>query len=271
MQRSRPPLRLHDSPLLLTLAQVRISPVLQMPTFIPEIQEKLRNAGYPRFSESLMQEILLGPGVSASPSQVRTKWTFTDRDATKAVVIAPDFVTLETVVYDTFDVFSDELRSVLALVGDVAEIELAERLGLRYLDCIRPVGEDRLVDAYLAPGLSGVNLESVGARADRSIFVAQGTTASGQYILRLTRGSGPVALPADLNPADVTITPPEGDGEYALLDVDHFSAFTREYRPEVLAGVFWELHDVCEGIFRAAVTPHALECWGVEVLEGAKG
>jgi uncharacterized protein (TIGR04255 family) len=266
MQRSRPPLKLHDGPLVLALAQVRIAAVLQMQTFIPEIQERLRNAGYPRYSESQMQEIVLGPAAAATTGAVMTKWTFADKDGTKAVVIAPDFVTFEAANYDTFESFSEELGSVLSLVGEVAKIALAERLGLRYVDCIRAGDDDRIED-YVVPGLAGIELSPVGAQRSRSVFVVQGTTASGQYIVRFSRNSGAFALPADLQPADVTINPPDGAGEYALLDVDHFSTQTREYRPEVLLDLFWQLHDVSEGIFREAVTSHALRAWKMEELE----
>lgn len=238
-----------------------------METFIPEIQEKLRKAGYPRFGEALLQEILLGPGASAMPSQVRTKWTFANRDSTMTVVIAPDFILLETAKYETFEVFTEELRSVLALVGDVAHVELAERLGLRYLDYIRPATGDRVED-YLAAGLAGIDLHQVGVGDTRSVFVSYGTTAGGQAILRLTRSPSPFAMPPDLNPADVTIDPPAPDGEYALLDVDSASTITRDYSPDVIVDIFWELHDVIEGIFRAAVTPHALQTWRAEELTG---
>ena len=134
------------------------------------------------------------------------------------------------------------------------------------MDCIRPRGDDRIED-YVVPGLAGVDLSALGADRRRSVFVVQGATATGQYIVRFSRTSGAFALPADLQPADVTIADTDPDGEYALLDVDHFSAQTREYLPEVLLDVFWQLHDVSEGIFREAVTPHALKAWKMEELE----
>ena len=267
MQRSRSPLKLHDSPLVLALAQVRLSPVLKMQTFIPEMQERLRNAGYPRYVEAQMQQIMLGPMPTAVPGPATTKWVFSDRDGSKAVVVAPDFVTFEVSRYDTFDAFSEELRSVLSLVGEVTNVALAERLGLRYLDHIR-AGSDDTIEDYVAPGLAGVDLASAGAERTRSVYLVQGTTASGQYVVRLNRNTGPFVLPADLQPPDVTIAPPEGSDEYAVLDVDHFSAVTREYQPDVLIDVFWQLHDVCEGIFREAVTPYALKVWRAEDLEG---
>lgn len=239
-----------------------------MQTFIPQIQERLRNAGYPRYSEAQIQEIVLGPAMAASPGTAMTKWAFADKDGTKAVVIAPEFVTFEVANYDTFDAFSQELGSILELVGEVANVALAERVGLRYVDHIRASAGDRIED-YVVPGLAGIDLAPVDAQRSRSVFVVQATTPSGQCIVRFTRSAGAFALPADLQPADVSIAPREGDGEYALLDVDHFSTQTREYRPGVLLDVFWQLHDVSEGIFREAVTPHALRAWKMEELEGA--
>ncbi len=239
-----------------------------MQTLIPQIQERLRNAGYPRYSEAQIQEIVLGPAIAASPGPAMTKWTFTDKDGTKAVVVAPDFVTFEVTNYDTFDAFSQELGSILELVGEISNVALAERVGLRYVDHIRASADDRIED-YVVPGLAGIDLGPLDAQRSRSAFVVQGTTPSGQYIVRFTRSTGAFALPADLQPADVYIAPQEAVGEYALLDVDHFSAQTREYLPGVLLDVFWQLHDVSEGIFREAVTPHALRAWKMEEREGA--
>jgi len=267
MHRSRPALKLSRGPLALVLAQVRISPVLQMQTFIPQIQERLRNAAYPRYSEARLQEILFGPGAPASSGPTMTKWTFTDKEATKAVVIAPDFVTFEATTYESFDAFSKELRSLLGLLGEITEVALAERVGLRFVNHIRSTGDDR-IEEYVAPGLSGIDFGQIGAERTGSVFVDQGTTAGGQYTVRFSRSSGPFTLPADLLPADVRIDALDEGGEYAVLDVDHFSTRTREYNPDVLGDVFWELHDVSEGIFREAVTPHALQVWGArEVRE----
>ena len=120
MRRNRQALLLKNSPLILALAQVRISPVLQMKQFVPEIQERLRKSGYPRYAESQTQEIVLA-GISEPKLNVSTstKWVFADRELRSAVVGAQEFVTLETAAYGTFDAFIDRMADGLRIVGEV--------------------------------------------------------------------------------------------------------------------------------------------------------
>lgn len=232
-----------------------------MRAYIPEIQERLRRIGYPRYSESQTQEIVLGPS-SAPTVNLQSKWLFGDRDLKTAVVVAADFITLETAEYDTFDVFVDRMHTILGVVGEIAQIDLTERLGLRYLDYIRPLSADRVAD-YLSPGLVGIapmdGLENLTSR-----YLAQGASEVGRFVVRLTRSTGSFELPPDLQPPDVDLSGvPSGD-EWALLDLDHFSVAPRDYRPDVIAEGLWDLHDVVDGLFRDAVTPHAFEAWGAE-------
>ncbi len=267
MRRTRPPLLLRHSPLVLVLAQVRISPVLQMKTYVPAIQERLRKAGYPRFAETQIQEIVLFPGPGGTPAvNTQSKWLFHDRENKSAVVVSPDFIALETVAYDTFDAFSARLVDVLEVVREVAQVELAERLGLRYVDHIRPLGSDRL-DDYLNAGVVGLG-DIQGATAAEARFLATGTSDFGQFVFRLSRSAGKFALPPDLQPQDLQPDVSQESGDHAVLDVDHFSVAPREFSPGALIDGLWDLHDVVEGLFRTATTPHAMRMWGAEEREG---
>jgi uncharacterized protein (TIGR04255 family) len=267
VRRTRPPLRLLRSPLVLVLAQVRFASVLQMATYVPAIQERLRKAGYPRFSETLLQEFLLGPTPNSAPSMsTRNKWVFADRDTQTAVALTTDFVAFETVAYDTFDRFVEAMGAVLEIVGSEANIELSERVGLRYIDLVRPLPGDRLND-YLAPGLAG--LEPLPeAEASQTRMLMHGASQHGQFIVRLTKGTGAASLPPDLQPSDLLVVLPGADGEYALLDIDHGSAGTRGYDVDSIMDDLWGLHDLVDGLFRSAATPHARLQWGAQPVEG---
>jgi uncharacterized protein (TIGR04255 family) len=232
-----------------------------MRTYIPDIQERLRKNGYPRFQEAQMQQILLGSG-SAPTVNLQSKWIFGDRDLKTTVVIAADSVTLETAEYDTFDVFADRMRRVLEVVGEIVAVDLAERLGLRYLDYIRPRAGDRVAD-YLSPGLAGIVAKDE-FRNLTSRYLAQGASDVGRFLVRLTRSAGPFELPPDLQPADVDLSDLPDAEEWALLDVDHFSTASLQYRPDAIVEALWDLHDVVDGLFRDSVTPHAFEAWAAE-------
>lgn len=267
MRRNRQALLLKNSPLILALAQVRISPVLQMKQFVPEIQERLRKSGYPRYAESQTQEIVLA-GISEPKLNVSTstKWVFADRELRSAVVVAPEFVTLETAAYGTFDAFIDRMADALRIVGEVAQVELAERLGLRYLDYVTPKPTDQMAD-YLSPGLLGMAGVD-GLRAVRSQYVARGQSDLGQMLVRVTRGTGAFMLPPDLQPLDVALGPVPDHDDWALLDFDHFAETPRAYSVDAIADALWDLHDLVDALFRDAATPHAFTAWGAEEVTG---
>jgi uncharacterized protein (TIGR04255 family) len=238
-----------------------------MATYVPGIQERLRKAGYPRFSETLLQEFLLGPTPNSAPSMsTRNKWVFADRDTQTAVALTTDFVAFETVGYDTFDRFVEAMGAVLDIVGSEANIELSERVGLRYVDLVRPLPGDRLSD-YLAPGLAGLEPlpETVSSQTR---LLMHGASQHGQFIFRLTKGTGAASLPPDLQPSDLLVDLPGADGEYGLLDIDHSSAGTRGYDVDSITDDLWDLHDLVDGLFRSAATPHALLQWGAQPVEG---
>jgi uncharacterized protein (TIGR04255 family) len=261
MNRSRPALLLKNSPLLLTLAQVRISPVLQMRSFVPEIQERLRKSGYPRYAESQTQEIVLTGGPEPKVN-LSSKWVFGDRDLRSAVVVAPEFVALETVAYETFDAFVERMANALRVVGEVVQVDLAERLGLRYLDYVRPLGNDTMAE-YLSPGLLGIGgVEGLGEV--RSQYLAQGQSDLGRMMVRVTRGAGPFRLPPDLQPLDLALENVPDCDDWALLDFDHFSEMPRPYNVDAIADALWGLHDLVDATFRNAATAHAFAAWGAE-------
>jgi len=238
-----------------------------MGTYVPAIQERLRKAGYPRYSETLLQEFILGPTPNAAPSMsTRTKWVFADRDGRTAVALTTDFVAFETTVYDTFDRFVEAMGAVLEIVGSEANIELSERVGLRYLDLVRPTANDCLND-YLASGLAGIE-PLPEALSSQTRLLIHGASQHGQFIFRLAKGTGAAALPPDLQPSDLPIEISGDDGEYALLDVDHGSAGTRGYDVDAITDELWGLHNLVDGLFRSAVTQHALDQWGAQPVEG---
>jgi len=263
VRRTLPALRLERSPLALGLVEVRISPVLLMADYIPAIQERLRKVGYPRYSVSQVQTLLLAPMQPNVAPEVEsaTRWLFLDEARRTAAVVSPTGVVLETSSYATFDDFVERLGIVIDVVGAEAEIAFSERLGLRYVDVVRPL-EGEAVSEYLVPGLHGVPEDAFGGRTALARSEVRAETEYGNLVIRTTRSIGQTPRPPDLQPGDVE-TPAflDGDGEVAVLDFDHFSTVNRDFASDVLIDALWDLHDNIDRAFRSAVTPLALERW----------
>lgn len=263
MLRSRPALRLERNPLIIVLAQVRIPPILRVGEMIPAIQDAFRSLGYPRYGEAriLSATLLSGAGaIGGSQPSLASRYNFFDRDARRGVVLSPEFVTYQTTSYEGFERFTEEWAQVLDICRTHLGPAFAERLGLRYIDFIQPRSGEHL-ETWLKPGLHG--LAELELRNVQAQFEIRGLTPVGELVFRLARPRSGL-VPGDLQPFELQVVPQEEprDGEYAVLDFDHFSTNPRDFDTGQLIEAFWELHDIVDGAFRSAVTPEALAAWG---------
>jgi uncharacterized protein (TIGR04255 family) len=264
MKRSKLPLKLHKSPLVMVLAQVRTSPVAKMSDYAAEVQERVRRRGFPRFAESSVQELLLTPG---GPPQLRVhpRWEFQDKGQATGIILSQNGVVLHTRAYDTFDAFADHLALALEFVGEVVKPSLVERLGLRYVNLIRPQ-EGESWTSYVKHGLHGISDAAVGMRTSLHRSEIVGTTEVGQLVLRCFQASDGSFLPPDLVPSSldhssVLLRPEE---VVTLLDLDHYSEVAREYDAAQVVDYMWRLHDNLELSFRECITDLARKHWKAE-------
>jgi uncharacterized protein (TIGR04255 family) len=259
--RTLPPLRLRKSPLVLVLAQVKISTVLQMSEFLPKIQERLRRQDLPMFRASRTQEILLGPKPIL---QSHDRWLFSNKEMTQTVILAPDFIALSVSAYTVFEEFVKVLGEALRVVETETQVAFSDRLGLRYVDLIR-LAEGETFGEYLQPGLGGVSPAALGAKKVLQQVQIKAETEMGTVLVRLWQTEDGTFLPPDLPSEDVQFTKKPSPGELVtILDMDHFSAQQREFNPERLIEDVWRLHDGQDHAFRAIVTDTALTRWGAE-------
>lgn len=270
MRRTEPPIKLHKSPLVTVLAQVRTSPVAKMSDYAPEVQERLRRRGFPRFVESTVQEILLVPG---GPPQLRVhpRWEFQDKERTTGIILTQNGVVLHTRAYDTFDAFAKQLELALEVVGDVVKPSLVERLGLRYVDLIRTEDGESWTD-YVKDGLHGISDGSIGMRSSLHRSEIVGDTEVGQLVVRCFQVSDGSFLPADLitsslDHSTVKLRPEE---VVTLLDLDHYAESAREFDAEQVIECMWRLHDNLDLSFRECITPYARERWAAEERSEAR-
>jgi uncharacterized protein (TIGR04255 family) len=254
----------------MVLAQVRISPVVKMAEYAADVQEQLRRRGFPRFVEGSVQEILLTAG---GPPQLRVhpRWEFQDKERATGIVLTQNAVILHTLQYDTFDAFADHLKLALEVVGEVVKPSLVERLGLRYVDLIRPEAGEAWTD-YVKPELHGIKDAVVGMRSSLHRSEMVGTTEAGQLVVRCFQTADGTFLPPDLAPSslDYSSVMLRPDETVTLLDLDHYSEQVREFDAAQVLEYMWRLHDNLDLSFRECITEHAQRQWKAEERKGAK-
>lgn len=257
MRRPLPALELARNPLTAVLAQVVISPVLKMESFLPSIQDDLRKNGFPGYRREDSQEIQIGPTPAV---KVATRWLFIDKDNCNAVILTPGAVVLQTSRYEKFEKFTELAKTALGIIGKHAEISLSQRLGLRYVNLIRPE-KDKELNHYLQPGLMGLEDHKLTKKKLASRFEFLGETEMGRLLIRLFYSDKGRSLPPDLDDLRLIHEKSKPGERTAILDIDHFSIKQRDYSPESLVSDFWNLHEYTDRAFRESVTPAALEDW----------
>lgn len=268
MKRITPAQKLAASPLILVLAQVRFTQILSMETHVPAIQDRLRKLGYVRYQPSTMTELHLDADAMSLRRDQRPRWDFLDRERRKGVVLADSFVVLHTNQYSTYEAFLPDFVDVLKVLYEIAQPALAARVGLRYVDVVRPRQSEVMQD-YVSAGLMAFDLgmllpaDSIQRTSSRVESVAE--TKTGTLSVRSTIRSDGQYLPPDLAPPvlsyDDYIAPSPGQ-TIGVLDIDHANTIELDFDVEQLESVLVDLHDATDLAFRAAATPFALMAWG---------
>jgi len=259
--RKEPLVKLERPPLIFSLAQVRFSPVLKIADYIPDIQDVLRKGDFPRFQQQQIQQLVFAPKVEVTQD---FRWVFSSTDQHEAVLLTKDFVVYETNRYDVFETFVKKLEFVLSLVKEKVDVLMAERIGLRVVDLIRPAAGKAAVE-FLQQPLRGLSAESFGAVSLLTHFLLQAKSAVGDFSIRSMGTEDGTFLPPDLVSTELVFDSPPAKGEQVIiLDFDHVAPVNDAFDTKTLISKIWELHDITERAFKTAVTPEAINYWKVK-------
>lgn len=270
--RKGPKSTLRNSPLVLVLAQVRFSPLMAMADYIPKIQDRLRLAGYPVNASAPYQEIAFGrQGLATAPrpqglaTAPRPHWEFLSKDRTISVVVSEGFVVVQTSSYRDFDAFLHSVTEVLEVVASIVGGLLVQRVGLRYVDLIRP-RENESWEAYVREGLRGFLSPHFVDGTTLHLHQVVTRTPSGTMIVRLLQNRDLAILPPDLGTQTLMfpgIAPPSPAELLTLVDIDHFhECEPEEFDRQSLARIAWPLKNASYEVFRDSLfTDYALEVW----------
>ena len=153
--------------------------------FIPEIQEQLRKKEFPKFLKAQTHEFMLQAG--APPKfNISDRWEFQSKDSSLGIVLTTSSVAVQTNRYTNYERFEETIATALIVINRVLNIDLVERIGLRYVDLIRPSENETLAD-YLQPGLLGIKSGDVGVARWMSRYEAIGDTNLGKLIVKCSQ------------------------------------------------------------------------------------
>lgn len=262
--------KMKSAPVYFTIAQVRHNPVLRLGAYAPDIQDRMRKAGYADFKKGVAIAFALTPEVgdeaqAKSPEVQRVeRLMFFNTESTKGFIVEQNALSFHTTEYDTFEAFAGEFMKGLGIVHEFVTLAHTERIGLRYLDAVVPPnGEEGLPD-YLVPGVLGLS-SKLPAEAGVSVSTTEThiQTAECAVLARTIIQAGQLGFPMDLQPIGVKIADrfQQINGVHAILDTD--ASIQARYVFD-LDTIKAQLRTLRKGVglaFDATVTPHALAAW----------
>jgi uncharacterized protein (TIGR04255 family) len=265
--------KLSNAPVYYTITLVQFNPILDMETYIPAIQAKMRDANFPDFKNAVVQNIVVSPdivdsiksGQSAVPtvsSQIR--YIFGDMDRQSLFILDKNALSFQTTNYDTYEIFSEILFKGLDILNKVLKLQFIERIGLRYLDAILPEKENgETLNRFLIPEVLGLSLKNNERALQYSVSETFSKITTKQIISRVIIRNGQVVLPTELSQFSPVISSrfTQKNGLHAIIDTDISTNQRKKFDLADIRKVLSELHDEVKKSFEAIVTEDALNFW----------
>ena len=262
VQRTLPALEFTKSPLIIALAQLRMTPILSLESYIPKLQDLLRTRDYPRLLTRKMKTTQQDAMGTVNVVEA-TDWVFADKAGQYSLVVGEQSLALVTSAYTTFDDFAARMEALLQLVHEVVKISGVERLGLRYVDLIEPTAEKPL-SYFLESCVLGLSLEELGKRITSFSQTVIETSPNRKLVVRSSERPGGLIIPPDLLSLQLKLRKPNTlEQPFGVLDLDHYAEYPEpeDYDTACVIENLGELHDVVDQAFRKATTKEAKLDW----------
>lgn len=203
------------------------------------LDESLRGPR-PMAAPGVVLQVGAVPGGDPAPSLNLAAWQYVSDENDWVATVAPDFFSLETLTYGSWEAFRTRLGQLIWAVEEVLSPTLTQRVGLRYIDELR-------VSGIAGPGdwAGRIAPSFLGAAHDPElrtsvIGIQQAVELQGPNRTKVTLRHG-------------TVRTVDGLPAY-LLDHDCYSDDARAFDVEDLLGEYDSLHQLALGVFQRAIT-----------------
>jgi uncharacterized protein (TIGR04255 family) len=253
--------KLSNSPLTYVLAQIRISSVEEISSYVPKLQEAIRKE-FPIYKKVDIQTVEL-KNEAAPNIQTSTQWHFKDKESLVGIIVDRQAITIHTSKYNGFDAFNLQIKKILERFNKILEISLSTRVGLRYINIIQSN-----LKKYVHSSLLGFYEE-----ADDNFLANVETTHKTEEGFIKVRAIHPrnatvihqekLVPPNLITSADQLSFKHYGEvnKEYIMLDIDNFHQKQRDFNVIDITKTLSKLHERIYKTFCVAVTKEALKNW----------
>ena len=258
--------KLSKPPVTYVLAQITFSSVEDIASYVPQLQDKIRE-NFPHYQEVNIQTVQLRGGQQPITTTL-IQWHFMDKEKHTGIILDKQTITIHTSRYDQFQPLLDSFETVVTRFNEVLNISLFTRLGLRYINLI----EDGLTK--MSAGLQGFQLTGNGFKENQFLARTETTQRSQEGVVKVqvTRiGDKQVVgnIQSSFVPQDLVSTarllsfkhhrePQQG---FLVLDVDHVNNDQGDFDITKILERFHHLQDAVYQAFRQAVGKENLKNW----------
>lgn len=254
--------KMKNAPIYFAIEQVRFNPILSLETYLPDIQEKFRKAGYPGFKKAFAMAFNMATIAEgdANPEKA-SRYVFSNLNESAGFILEQNALSFQTTDYDTYNTFSSELFQGLEFLHQVVNLSFFERVGIRFLDVVKPL-DGETIPQYLIPEVLGLYGRLEGDTV-HSFSESMNRIKIGSLISRIILQDAPLRLPPDLHPIGLQVAPrfAKINGTHAVIDTDAFYDTREAFNINVIKNHLEILHDEITKIFRIVATEYALNIW----------
>lgn len=248
-----PEVPLPRAPLVRVLTQIKFPTILSIGTSDSEVaafQEKIRGI-YPILERE--QSVMIVGSPNAPEVRSGIVWKFRDLKNQWQVALAADFITLEAIQYSSRADFCARLENVLAAVQATYAPSAALRVGVRYVDCIKPPHIDR-IEELIQSAVLGIHRTELGKTAAINITECQFKAEEGQI-----QGRWGLLPPGATHDPGIPLPP---EGQSWVLDLDMFSTEQMAFDAAELSNVARSFAGRLYAVFRWMVKDEFLRVFG---------
>lgn len=247
---------LRNAPLARVVAQVRFPVILAIdgPGGVRSFQEAIRPT-YPVLKEEDVREVTVGALGDVKVSK-GTLWRFADADDRWRVSLSTNFVALETRAYISRADFISRLSDIIQAAETAFQPQVAERLGLRYVNRVEGTALERL-SSLVRPEMLGVWSSPIAPLVRLSITETHFSLLDQGNEILMRHGLLPAQMTYD--PAVEPVQSPSW-----VLDLDGFRATRMSFDAVELSELADRLAEQCYRLFRWIVNEAFLREHGAE-------
>jgi uncharacterized protein (TIGR04255 family) len=265
--------RWSHAPLAYVVTELQFQRVSSSEAVLEKVAEVLAEA-FPVHEVGVLEVTLVsgdpdGKPVRQSAGEVHD---FRNFDTTVGVRITPEAISMHSVVYTDWPAYQTEWMTALATILPVLKPRVVTRTGLRYVDLIVP-DKGRTTTDYFAAGLRpwSTELPKVGKLEQHNLSARFKADRISSKLVVLERVTAGFALPPNFQPMALKFSEAQQRavdfqrakrGAIALMDLDIAIDGPRPMlNSEELRKEYEELHAAESALFRAAISPLAVDLW----------